>query len=186
MDGWPIHGRRTHRGDPPAEPDLTDRRFTHVTIVAYKQPGIVRVCSDGALWEEYRMTATSGRPGPKLRQGDGQIPEGSYGIAALNPNSGYHLSLRISYPNDDDRARSQRAGVRDCGGDIYIHGDHASIGCIAIGDHAIERLFYAVEESGFAQVKVLIAPRPEFDESLRQSADGPLYARLFAEIAQLR
>jgi murein L,D-transpeptidase YafK len=168
------------------QPDLDGMRFSNVSIVVYKQPRMVRVYNNGVFWEECPMTAWSGNRGPKLKEGDGQIPEGIYHVEALNPNSSYYLSLRVSYPNDDDRRRSSLLGIADLGGDIYIHGKNASIGCIAIGDHAIERLFYAVEKSGYAHVSVVIAPQIEFDESLRHSAYSPLYENIYREIARLR
>ena len=54
----------------------------------------------------YPICLWSGRLGPKLRQGDRQVPEGVYRIEAFNPDSRYHLSLRLDYPNDFDRARA--------------------------------------------------------------------------------
>lgn len=90
------------------------------------------------------ILAASGGPGPKLRQGDLQVPEGIYRILSLNPDSSYHLSMHVGYPNGSDRARAARDGRTGLGGSIYIHGDAVSIGCIAIGDPGIEELFWAV------------------------------------------
>ena len=75
-------------------------------------------------------------------EGDKQVPEGFYRIELLNPNSRYHLSLRVNYPNADDieRAREDRRDLLNLGGDIMIHGGAESIGCIAIGNPAIEHL----------------------------------------------
>ena len=78
--------------------------------------------------------------------------------AAVLPNSAYHLSLRVSYPNDEDRRRSAALGISDLGGDIYIHGKSASIGCIAIGDDAIDQVFYVVNRVEALAVPVLIVP----------------------------
>ena len=78
--------------------------------------------------------------GPKLREGDRQVPEGVYTIANMNPNSISHLSLALSYPNDFDRARAAEDGRADntLGGSIMIHGGSGSIGCMAVGDEAAE------------------------------------------------
>lgn len=92
----------------------------------------------------YPMLATSGMLGPKRRSWDHQIPEGFYRVAALNPASLYHLSLLVDYPNRSDRLLGDR---RDPGDDIFIHGDHVSDGCIAIGDRAIEQVYLAVLDS---------------------------------------
>lgn len=88
----------------------------------------------------YPITAASGRLGPKRQQGDRQVPEGIYRLTTLNPNSLYHLSVRVDYPNADDIANAA-VPRSHMGGDIYIHGRAVSIGCIAIGDAAIEELF---------------------------------------------
>ena len=107
---------------------------------------------------DYAILAASGRSGPKLREGDYQVPEGLYRIALLNPNSSYHLSMLVSYPNDVDRAQAQRDGRTRLGGDIFIHGKNVSIGCVAIGDTAIEELFTLAADTGIARMKVILAP----------------------------
>ena len=58
-----------------------------------------------ALVCRYPVLGASGSAGPKSAEGDQQVPEGIYSIDELNPNSRYHLSLRVGYPNDFDRAR---------------------------------------------------------------------------------
>lgn len=106
----------------------------------------------------YPVLAASGHAGPKLRQGDYQVPEGVYRIEHMNPNSSYHLSMKVSYPNDLDRRMAARDARTRLGGDIFIHGDQVSIGCVAMGDPAIEELFTLVAETGHQRVKVIIAP----------------------------
>jgi murein L,D-transpeptidase YafK len=106
----------------------------------------------------YPVLAASGHAGPKLRQGDLQVPEGVYRIEHLNPNSSYHLSMKVSYPNELDRRMAKGDGRAQLGGDIFIHGDQVSIGCMAMGDPAIEELFTLVAETGHQRVKVIIAP----------------------------
>jgi murein L,D-transpeptidase YafK len=118
------------------------------------------------------MTAFSGTLGPKLREGDGQIPEGIYGIGYLNPNSSYYLSLKVTYPNASDRARAKADGRTNLGGDIMIHGKAVTIGCVPVGDDAIEDIFYLASAVGIKNVSVVIAPydmsqgrRPELERS---------------------
>lgn len=91
--------------------------------------------------------------GHKERRGDGRTPEGLYFIDRRNPQSAYYLSLGISYPNAEDRARAARAGVSP-GGDIFIHGEaqFASLsgtdwtrGCIALPDDQMREIFNAVD-----------------------------------------
>jgi hypothetical protein len=106
----------------------------------------------------YPLTADSGELGPKLREGDYQIPEGIYRVAWLNPNSAYHLSLKLDYPNEFDRARAREDGRTRLGGDIFIHGGDASIGCLAVGDPAIEELFVLAARVGAERVTAVIAP----------------------------
>ena len=88
------------------------------------------------------------------------MPEGFYRIELLNPNSRYHLSLRVNYPNADDieRAREDRRDLLNLGGDIMIHGGAASIGCLAIGNPAIEDLFVLTARVGLDNVQLIIAP----------------------------
>lgn len=110
------------------------------------------------LIKTYPFTATSGLGGPKQKRGDRQIPEGLYQVIWLNPNSAYHLSLKVDYPNAFDRARAAEEGRTDLGGDIFIHGGAASIGCIAIGNVGIEELFVLTLMAGSGPAEVIIAP----------------------------
>ena len=104
------------------------------------------------------ILAASGGPGPKLCEGDGQVPEGLYGIELLNPNSRFHLSLRINYPNESDRRHGGEDGRKNLGGDIMIHGNAVSIGCIAIGDEAAEDVFVLAAKTGIKNISVILAP----------------------------
>ena len=115
--------------------------------------------ADGA-WKrvhEWTVLAASGTVGPKLREGDRQVPEGSYRIASLNPNSRFHLSLELDYPSSLDRARAIDE-QRDPGCEIFVHGSDRSIGCLAIGDSGIEELFVLAANVGLDNVKIVIAP----------------------------
>jgi len=111
------------------------------------------------LIKEYPFTAMSGVLGPKLQEGDKQIPEGIYGVEYLNPNSSYHLSIKVGYPNAYDFSKSRFDDVSKMGGDIFIHGKAASIGCIAIGDIAIEEVFLLVAKAERSKIKVIISPQ---------------------------
>lgn len=107
---------------------------------------------------DYPILAGSGGPGPKLREGDRQVPEGVYPVTFLNPNSAYHLSLRLGYPNAEDLRHAAAEGRTNPGGDIMIHGKAVSIGCLAMGDPAVEELFTLAADTGIGSVEVLIAP----------------------------
>lgn len=104
------------------------------------------------------VLAASGTAGPKLHEGDRQVPEGIYPVESLNPNSKFHLALRIGYPNQFDRDQARRDGRDNLGGDIMIHGGAASIGCLAIGDEAAEDLFVLAADTGISAVTVIISP----------------------------
>jgi hypothetical protein len=106
----------------------------------------------------YPILAASGTAGPKLKQGDRQVPEGLYKIESLNPNSHYHLALRVNYPNDFDKEHARLDGRTDLGGDIMIHGGAASIGCLAMGDPAAEDLFVLAAETGIKNISVILTP----------------------------
>jgi hypothetical protein len=107
---------------------------------------------------DYRVFAASGGPGPKLQEGDKQVPEGFYRIVDLNPNSHFHLSLKINYPNSFDWLQALREGREEPGSNIFIHGSAWSSGCLAVGNRYIEELFYLVGKVGLEQVGVIIAP----------------------------
>jgi hypothetical protein len=134
-----------------------------LTLVGLKDEKTLEVYAGGAnqkpqLIRSYPILAASGGPGPKLREGDQQVPEGMYGIESLNPNSSFHLSLRINYPNAFDREQAAREGRTNLGGDIMIHGGAASVGCLAMGDEAAEDLFVLAADTGIANIAVILSP----------------------------
>jgi murein L,D-transpeptidase YafK len=90
------------------------------------------------LFKSYRVCTLSGKMGPKRREGDRQVPEGFYYINDFNPNSNYHLSLGLNYPNYSDKILSD---PKKPGGDIYIHGSCLTIGCIPLTDEYIEEVY---------------------------------------------
>ena len=106
----------------------------------------------------YPIQAASGVAGPKLREGDKQVPEGIYDIELLNPNSSYHLSMRIGYPNASDRAQAAKEGRTKLGGEIMIHGKAKSVGCLAMGDEAAEELFVLAADTKIENITVILTP----------------------------
>jgi hypothetical protein len=141
----------------------------------------------------FPVLGASGQLGPKLREGDHQVPEGIYGIVYLNPRSIAHLSLALNYPNDYDLARAAEDG-RDfgtLGGDIMIHGGGKSVGCLAVGDPAAEDLFVLAADAGFASAVVVISPvdfrRAALPVGYRAATPwvGDLYAQLRARMYAL-
>jgi len=104
------------------------------------------------LLTNYKICWRSGNLGPKRKQGDYQVPEGFYTITVFNPESKFHLSLGIDYPNFSDRVLGNK---QQLGGDIFIHGDCFSIGCIPITDECIKELYiYAVEAKNNGQLDI--------------------------------
>ncbi|HLL42932.1 MAG TPA: L,D-transpeptidase family protein [Segetibacter sp.] len=90
------------------------------------------------LFKTYKVCAMAGAIGPKRLEGDYQVPEGFYYINEFNPKSIYHLSLGINYPNASDRVLSDSIKP---GGDIYIHGNCVTVGCIPLQNDQIEELY---------------------------------------------
>lgn len=93
--------------------------------------------------------------GHKQFEGDGKTPEGDYVIDRRNPNSRFHLSLGISYPNAEDIAFAEAAG-KSPGGDIFIHGrpngkvvglgPDWTAGCISVRNRHIEQVYAMVRD----------------------------------------
>jgi hypothetical protein len=136
----------------------------HLAYVAFKDEKRLEVYAretESAAWRkvvEYPILGMSGSLGPKLREGDMQVPEGIYRAEFLNPNSRFHLSIRLDYPNDFDAARARAESRTDLGSDIMIHGTSASVGCLAVGNQAAEDLFILAALVGKDQVTILISP----------------------------
>jgi len=161
-------------------------------LLAFKQERALELwADDGDGWRYirfYPILGASGGPGPKLREGDGQVPEGVYHILGLNPNSRFHLSMKLDYPNAFDRAKGRQDGRDKLGYDIFIHGKRASVGCLAMGDTAIEELFTLAATIGKENAVVLIAPndlrraRPASGAGPRPMWLGELYGVLQREL----
>lgn len=90
--------------------------------------------------------------GHKQFEGDGKTPEGTYTISHKNPDSTYHLSLRVNYPNQADRDYA-KSMEKSPGGDIFIHGGPLrkvsrrdwTLGCIAVSDKEIEQIYSMIQ-----------------------------------------
>jgi len=121
-----------------------------VYIRIFKEEGLLEAWAKNTSQKSYTflksfsICAKSGTAGPKRKQGDGQVPEGFYEITAFQPQSSYHLALKVGYPNKSDRLKATSS---DPGGDIMIHGNCVTIGCIPIQDEPIEELYILCVES---------------------------------------
>ncbi|MEM9966604.1 MAG: L,D-transpeptidase family protein [Pseudomonadota bacterium] len=121
-------------------------------IVVNKDARSMFLLHHDQVLEEYPIRLGFAPQGHKQVEGDGRTPEGLYKIDRRNPNSQFHLSLGISYPNDEDRARAKALG-KPPGGDIFIHGQKSFFamgkgdwtwGCIAVSNRQIEEIYAMV------------------------------------------
>lgn len=112
------------------------------------------------LFKTYSICALAGTIGPKRMAGDYQVPEGFYYINEFKPNSNYHMSLGLNYPNASDKIVCSDNKFNP-GGDIYIHGSCVTVGCIPIQDPQIEELYIlamSAKSSGQDFIPVHIFP----------------------------
>ncbi|MDP2342227.1 MAG: hypothetical protein Q8O67_14820 [Deltaproteobacteria bacterium] len=131
------------------------------------KPGVVELWARDknqpalTLVKSYPICALSGSLGPKRREGDLQIPEGFYTISKLNPQSSYHLSMRVDYPNASDRVRGKALDAKaPLGGDIMVHGECVTIGCIPLENEPIEEVYLAADAvMGKRTLPIHIFPR---------------------------
>lgn len=148
-----------------------------VTFLAMKNEKIFEVWAGNSdtmtFIRRYPIKKLSGVAGPKLREGDEQVPEGIYKIIGLNPNSSYHLSLKLNYPNEFDLLHARKEGRTEPGSNIFIHGKAVSIGCLAMGDEAIEDLFVLVQKVGKSNVQVILAPNDPRKNPLIPKSTSP-------------
>ncbi len=134
----------------------------------------------------YEICNTSGKLGPKRKQGDRQIPEGFYHIDRFNPVSNFHLSLGINYPNKSDKILGVKTKL---GGDIFIHGSCVTIGCIPIRDNWIKELYiFCVESKNSGQTKIPVTIFPaklsesNFEKLKQKYADNNDKMKLWGEL----
>ena len=96
-----------------------------------------------ALLSSYEICKWSGKLGPKYKEGDRQAPEGFYHVTKglMNPNSSYHLSFNLGYPNVYDRAHDRTGSY------LMVHGDCSSAGCYSMTDEYIEEIYAMAREA---------------------------------------
>ena len=170
-----------HLTYPPAE-------IAFVTIKQTRELHLYARPSPDTAWtlvRTYPVLALSGYLGPKLREGDKQVPEGFYRAEFLNPNSLFHVSIRLNYPNAADKAAARADGRTNLGSDIMIHGSSYSVGCIAIGNEAAEDLFVLAAIVGREWVQIIISPVDFRVPGTRApDTDQPWIRSLYASLAR--
>jgi murein L,D-transpeptidase YafK len=124
--------------------------------------------------KDYTICAYSGDLGPKLKEGDRQSPEGFYKVKKhhLNPNSKFHLSFNLGYPNQYDKAHNRTGSF------LMIHGNCVSIGCYAMTNEKIEEIYDLVKsalDKGQRYVPVHIYPFRMTEENMALYADNKWY-----------
>jgi murein L,D-transpeptidase YafK len=121
-----------------------------IFIRVFKKEAWLEVWASGrnesvfSLVKTYDICSSSGNPGPKRKAGDEQVPEGFYHIESFNPSSSFYLSLKVSYPNQADRILNKQQNL---GGDIFIHGNCVTIGCVPITDDKIKEVYLLAVEA---------------------------------------
>jgi murein L,D-transpeptidase YafK len=149
-----------------------------ILLRAFKQEAVLELWATDAndkpyvLVHEYRICTSSGTLGPKRRFGDEQVPEGYYELDWFNPQSNFFLSLHISYPNASDRILGSHGNP---GGDIFLHGNCASIGCIPITDEGIKEVYWLavlVHNQSEQHVPIEIFPAQLTDDGLKALASA--------------
>jgi murein L,D-transpeptidase YafK len=130
--------------------DIGSSESAPILIRSYKKEAefeIWKMKADGhyAFLKSFPLCRWSGQLGPKVREGDRQVPEGFYSItpARMNPESHYYLSFDVGYPNAYDRAHGHT------GGSIMVHGACSSAGCFSMTDAQIAEI-YAIAREAFA------------------------------------
>jgi len=120
---------------------------------------------DYIFFKSYPVCSASGFQGPKTKTGDHQSPEGFYFINSgrFNPNSSYHLSLNMGYPNAYDRAHGYTGSY------LMIHGKCVSIGCYAMTNEGINEIYTmanAAVKKGQSVIRVHSFPFPMTEANL--------------------
>ncbi len=121
-------------------------------IIVFKSARYMHLMHGTTVLRSYRIDLGFAPQGHKQIEGDGRTPEGLYYIDRRNPDSEFHLSLGISYPNTSDKERAQKLG-KSPGGDIFIHGRGNPVqqlmrdwtwGCIAVTNTEMEEIYSMV------------------------------------------
>ncbi len=141
-----------------------DKNKLNILFVAFKNEAILDIYSKNNTESKYKILSSyeicsrSGNLGPKRKSGDNQVPEGFYFIDRFNPTSDYYLSLGINYPNTSDKIKSRATNL---GGDIFIHGDCVTIGCLPMTDDKIKEIYLlAVYAKNGGQNKIPVYSYP--------------------------
>lgn len=123
------------------------------------------------LIKKIKICASSGDLGPKRQEGDGQVPEGIYDIPFFNPASNYFLALKVGYPNKSDRILA----TGKPGGDIMIHGNCVTIGCIPLQDDPVKDVYILCVEAKNKNhaIRVELFPCKFTNENTKLLADYP-------------
>ncbi|NKC15656.1 MAG: hypothetical protein GKR94_26705 [Gammaproteobacteria bacterium] len=131
--------------------------------------------------------------GRALRQGDRPVPGDEHRIESPNPNSAYHLSIKLNYPNPHERARAAAESRTSPGNNIFMHSKAVSIGCLAMAAPAVAELFVLVagagiEGAGIENVSIVIAPQDPRTQPLTAAGHPPWirdrYARIEAQCSR--
>lgn len=154
----PLLGREAARIIPQTRPRAIDY------LIVDKSERLMVAYAGGEPVRAWRGLQFGEQPqGHKRFEGDERTPEGRYWIEARNPQSAYHLSLKISYPNPQDRAFAQSQG-RSPGGNIFLHGQPNALsagrvpgdwtdGCIALSNEEIEELWRMVPDGTVIEIR---------------------------------
>ncbi|WP_428659013.1 L,D-transpeptidase family protein [Runella sp.] len=134
------------------------------------------------LFKSYPICHFSGQPGPKTKEGDLQAPEGFYEVkpSQMNPNSDYHLSFNLGYPNVFDLAQNYTGSY------LMVHGKCVSVGCYAMTDERIEEIYTLIQsafEHGQASVAVHAFPFEMTAQNLSQYHEHP-YAEFWKNLSE--
>jgi murein L,D-transpeptidase YafK len=136
----------TEETSKPMDIELAEKKLesgSPVFIRAFKEERVLELFIENKatgkfeLFRTYPIAAASGQLGPKLAEGDRQVPEGFYFSRPgdMNPNSSFHLSFNVNYPNLYDRAHDRTGSY------IMVHGSNISVGCLAMTDAKIEEIY---------------------------------------------
>lgn len=130
------------------------------------------------LYKKFPVSAYRGLIGPKTHQGDHQTPEGFYSISRLNPHSKYGgKGLWLNYPNEHDLNQISNRKTGWTGGDIEIHGDHRSDGCLAMENqiHEIYEIANKALQGGQGEIPIQIFPFEMTNENLEKVRGNKWY-----------
>lgn len=171
-----------------------DENSLEIYLRAFKKEKLLEVWAKDknkkqySLLTSYDFCKSSGTLGPKRKEGDLQIPEGFYRIVTFNPESQFYLSLGINYPNRSDKVLGDTTNL---GGDIFIHGDCVTVGCIPITDEKIQELYIIAVDAkavGQGRIPVSIFPTKLDDANFKalttEYVDKPQLLKFWASLKE--